>query len=195
MASGGSRRLGKGEVALIVVVTVLVLVFVLMLVQRLGSGGERAGSASPTPAPVTATQTPTPTETAEEEPTAPEGEDLSTLDYTFVTPSGNIACAMEPARTVCAIASFTYEVPEEEAAACEGGNVGHFLEVTGEGTRLVCDTSGPEPTIDIEGVPVLDYGQTNEANGFACISEETGVTCTHEGSGRSIALRRADFTL
>lgn len=194
MAAGGSGRLGKGEMTLIVVVTALVLVFVLMLVQRLGSADEGAGTASPTTPPVPSTQTPTPTETAEE-PAAPEGEDLSDLDYTFVTPSGNIACAMEAARTVCGIASFTYEVPQEEAAACEGGNVGHFLEVTGEGTRLVCDTSGPEPTIDIEGVPVLDYGQTNEANGFACLSEETGVTCTHEGSGRSIALRRADFTL
>lgn len=184
MTAGGTGRLSKGELALIVVVTVLVLVFVLMLVQRLGAPGtDRAEAASPT---TTATQD------AEDRAA---GEDLSGLDFSFVTPSGNIACAIGDDRTVCGIGRFEYEVPEQAAARCEEGNVGHFLAVSAEATTLLCDTSGREPTIDTAGVPVLDYGESTEANGFTCLSEETGVTCTHEESGRSISVRRAEYRL
>lgn len=190
MAAGGTGRLRRGEVALIVVVTVLVLVFVVMLVQRLDASGTDRPGATPDTTSTSATSA-----NAQDSEEGTAGGDLSALDYTFVTPSGNIACAIGENRTVCGIRRFEYDVPEQAAARCEEGNVGHFLAVSAEETTLLCDTSGPEPAIDTAGVPVLGYGESTEANGFTCLSEETGVTCTHEDSGRTISVRRALYTL
>ncbi|MFH5822397.1 hypothetical protein [Georgenia sp. AZ-5] len=191
MAKAGSRgRLSGGEIAVVAVSVVLVLAFVIMMTTRL-TGGEASAEPGATPTAPAATAAPSPTATQ-----APEGEDLSDVAFDFAAPSGNIACAIETDRALCGIASFGYadDIPAADVERCDG-TIGHFLQVTAEGSSLVCDTSGQTLSIDAAGLPVLDYGQEQSARGFTCASDETGMTCAHEKSGYSFSVRRAAYDL
>lgn len=184
MAGPGARRgLSGGETALVLVVAVLVLVFLILLGQRLLPWAAPEAGASPDG-------------TAEQSgaPAGSTGEDLAGLDYDVVTPSGNIACALDPDRVVCAIEYYDYSVPGPVADSC-AGNAGHVLAVTAETSSLLCDTSGPTPTIDTSGAEELDYGESVAEGEFRCLSEETGMTCEHTGTGRSISVARAAYSL
>jgi hypothetical protein len=186
------RSLSGGERAIVVVSLVLVLVFAVLLAVRL-TGSAEPGTAAATPTPVTAASG---TATTTEDAVEADGEDLSQVSWDFVAPSGNIACAVDAERALCGISTFEYadQIPAAEVQACEG-TVGHFLEVTAEGSALVCDTSGQELTIDAVGVPALGYGQEESTNGFTCASDETGMTCRHDESGYSFSVRRAAYDL
>ena len=191
MAQAGARRLSGSEIAVVAVSVVLLAVFVVMLMLRLSPDGGGAGpQADPT-----ATAPPAAGATGEATTAPAPGEDLSGVSFDFVSPSGNIACAVDGERALCGITEFDYadEIPEAETRAC-AGTVGHYLQVTAEGASLVCDTSGQAPTVD-PGTAVLDYGQSESADGFTCESAETGMTCTHDESGYSFSVRRAAYTL
>ncbi|MCK6210602.1 hypothetical protein KZX45_08615 [Georgenia sp. EYE_87] len=187
-------RLSGGERAVIVVSLVLVAAFAVLLSLRL-TGNADPGPASATTAPP-ATSGPAATATAGKEATEPAGEDLSEVSWDFVSPTGNIACAVDAERALCGIASFEYadQIPAAVVQACDG-TVGHFLQVTAEGSSLVCDTSGEALTIDAAGVPALGYGQEESAEGFTCASAETGMSCRHDQSGYSFSVRRAAYDL
>jgi hypothetical protein len=187
MAEQGTGRLSGGEKALVAVTAALVLIFAVMLVVRLSG----PGGASPAAGATTAAPSAPATATA-----APKGEDLSGTTFDFAAPSGNIACTIDAERALCGIADFTFadDIPAAEKAACDG-TVGHFLQVTAEGSSLVCDTSGKALTIDASGVPTLGYGQERSTHGFTCASSESGMTCTHDASGYSFSLRRAAYRL
>lgn len=193
MAQAGARRLSGGEIAVVVVSLLLVAAFVVMLAVRLstaddaGAAGADSGS--------TPTGTSAASGTSEASTAPPAGEDLSGVAFDFVSPSGNIACDIDGERALCGIAAFDYaeEIPEAETRACEG-TVGHYLQVTADGASLVCDTSGQVPAV-ADGTAVLDYGQTESADGFTCESSETGMACTHDESGYSFSVRRAGYTL
>jgi hypothetical protein len=188
-------RLSGGERAIVVVSLVLVVVFAVLLAVRFTGaadpGSAAATTASATPSGGTASATDTATEEATE-----AGEDLSGVQWDFASPSGNIACAVESDRALCGISNFEYadKIPAAEVQACEG-TVGHFLEVTAEGSSLVCDTSGQDLTIDVAGVPALGYGEEESTDGFTCASDETGMSCRHDDSGYSFSVRRAAFDL
>ncbi|TRW42868.1 hypothetical protein [Georgenia yuyongxinii] len=186
----GTRRLSGAETAMAVVAAVLVLVFAVMLAMRVSGPGGQTPAAASGPQETTATST-----AAEEEP-ATAGEDLSGVSFDFAAPSGNIACSIDAERALCGIADFSYadSIPSAEVAACEG-TVGHFLQVSTEGAELVCDTSGQQLQIDTSGLPTLGYGQERTAQGFTCISSETGMSCTHDDTGSSFAVRRAAYDL
>ena len=186
-------RLSGGERAVVVISLVLVVAFAVLLTLRL------TGNADPGPASATAAAT-TPsaavTATTTEDPTEAAGEDLSDVSWDFVSPTGNIACAVDAERALCGIASFEYadQIPAAVVQACEG-TVGHFLQVTADGSSLVCDTSGQALTIDAAGVPALGYGQEESTDGFTCASDETGMSCRHDESGYSFSVRRAAYDL
>ncbi|MDD9206242.1 hypothetical protein PU560_07130 [Georgenia sp. 10Sc9-8] len=184
MAGPGTRRgPSGGETVLVLVVAVLVLAFLIMLSQRFlpWAAAPEAGAS------------PDGTEQSDVRDGS-TGEDLSGLDHDVVTPSGNIACALDPDRVVCAIESYDYSVPGPVSDSC-AGNAGHFLVVTAESSSLACDTSGPTPTIDTSGAEELDYGESVAEGEFRCLSEETGMTCEHTGTGRSISVARAAYSL
>jgi hypothetical protein len=195
MAQAGRSRLSRGERAVVVVSLVLVAVFVVLLTVRL------TGSAAPGPttaagagtAPPSAARTAAPTEEATE---AVTGENLADVSWDFVSPSGNIACAVDDERALCGIANFEYadRIPTAVVEECDG-KVGHFLQVTADGASFVCDTSGQDLTIEAAGTPALGYGQEETVDGFTCTSEETGMTCRHDESGYSFAVRRAAYDL
>lgn len=196
MAQAGRSRLSGGERAVLVVSVVLVAVFAVLLVLRL------SGSSAPGPTPAatagtaTTPETSAPTDATEEATEAATGEDLSDVSWDFVSPSGNIACAVDDERALCGIATFEYaeKIPAAEVERCDG-KVGHFLQVTADGSSLVCDTSGQDLTIDAAGKPALGYGEEESVDGFTCISEETGMSCRHDTSGYSFSVRRAAYDL
>jgi len=195
MAQAGRSRLSGGERAIVIVSVVLVAVFAVLLAVRLtGSaapGESPSASTGVTPSsPATAPDaTETPTDTA-------TGEDLADVSWDFVSPSGNIACAVDTERALCGIATFEYaeKIPAAVVEKCDG-KVGHFLQVTEEGASLVCDTSGQDLKIEAAGVPALGYGQEESVDGFTCTSEETGMTCRHDASGFSLSVRRSTYDL
>ncbi|PFG38561.1 hypothetical protein ATJ97_1042 [Georgenia soli] len=195
MAQAGRSRLSGGERAVVVISALLVVAFAVLLAVRFtGSSAPEATTAATsgtaTPSGTTATG---PTEDPTE---APTGEDLTDVAWDFVSPSGNIACTVDDERALCGIATFEYadKIPAAEVERCDG-KVGHFLQVTAEGSSLVCDTSGQDLTIDAAGTPALGYGQEESVDGFTCLSEETGMSCRHDTSGYSFSVRRAAYDL
>ncbi|WP_043502189.1 DUF6636 domain-containing protein [Georgenia sp. SUBG003] len=195
MAQAGRSRLSGGERAVVVVSVVLVAVFAVLLAVRL------TGSAAPGPSTAAGTGTasatrPTTSDATEEPTDSTRGEDLADVAWDFVSPSGNIACAVDDERALCGIATFEYadQIPAAVVEECDG-KVGHFLQVTADGASFVCDSSGQDLTIEGAGTPALGYGQEERTDGFTCASEETGMTCRHEASGYSFSVRRSAYDL
>lgn len=183
------RRLTPAQIMLVVVVSVLVLVLVVLLVQRLGSGGE-APATTPPPA---ATSTTAPPESPEQTATEPPEGGASTEAAYFASPTGNIACQLTEDAADCVIASFSYE--PDDLGSCEAepsgeGERGGHLRVEPAGASMPC-----EPLVVAGDVPVLDYGESTEAHGYRCTSEESGVSCRHTESGYGFSVARAEYDL
>ncbi|MHB1064237.1 MAG: hypothetical protein ACYC1Z_07110 [Georgenia sp.] len=196
MATAGRGRLRGGEIAVVALTALLVIVLAVMLVQRFGGG---VGSAGGTPSATGTAAGPAqePTDGGSTGSTVPtRGEDLGGITFDFVSPSGNIGCAVSVDRALCGIATYDYAdaIPAAEVKACDG-SVGQFLQVTAKGAGLVCDTSDQELTIATDGVDVLEYGSEVTIDGFTCRSETDGVSCRHDESGYSFSVRRAGYTL
>jgi hypothetical protein len=108
----------------------------------------------------------------------------------FVTPSGNIACAMSDDEVRCDVAQRSWTLPaipadcEQEfgaGAVLSGGRVG----------ELTC----AEGTVAGRGLEVLEYGSAVRRKGVLCASRETGVRCEDEQSRHGFQVARADYEL
>lgn len=195
MATARRSRLRSGEIAVVALTALLVIVLAVMLVQRLGGVDSAGGTPSATGTAAGPAQEPT--DGGSTGSTAQtRGEDLAGITFDFVSPSGNIGCAVSVDRALCGIATYDYAdaIPAAEVKACDG-TVGQFLQVTAKGAGLVCDTSGQKLTIATDGVDVLEYGSEVTIDGFTCRSETDGMSCRHDESGYSFSVRRSGYTL
>jgi hypothetical protein len=121
-------------------------------------------------------------------------------DFTFVTPSGNIACDMFPSMpgAHCEIRDHTWVAP-----ATTTGPFGRPCDFNFGGLQLWVDTGKPSGLGCYEGVsdferhdlPTLDYGQTHSVGAITCDSEPSGVTCTDSSTGHFFRVSRESYQL
>jgi len=141
----------------------------------------------PLPPPTSATTLPPPTPPATSSTTAP-GMTTVALNG-FVSPSGNIACAMSAASARCDLQTRTWSLPPRPAN-CEF-DWGGSLKVTGQGPGfLACVSDSPFGV-----TAVLAYGTRSTIGPMTCTSAETGMTCVNTATGHGFSVSRDDYRL
>ncbi len=159
-----------------------------------GAGDTAASSTSTTPADTSsATAASTgavATTAATSTPTSTPGTTTRTVHLTqFQSPSHNIGCYLDGAGARCDISQKSW-TPPPKPADCEldwGGG----LSVDTKRSRVVCAGD----TVLDPSAPVLAYGEASEAGAFVCVSDQTGMTCTHRPSGYGFQLSRQSYKL
>ena len=139
------------------------------------------GSAAPSSAaPSTAAPTPSASPTAA--PAKPAPQDAAQLDG-FATPSGNIVCTMTEAGTSCTITQYDF-IPADPS--CGNTNASPFtVTVAPDGTVSgACGAGAPAAQT------TLNYGGSAKNGGFACTSDQSGVSCWNEQTGKGFKLAR-----
>jgi hypothetical protein len=108
------------------------------------------------------------------------------FEYTgFLSPTGNVACAIDADLARCDIIDHDWS-PPPRPADCEF-DYGQGISVApGEPAAFVCagdTTFGPDE--------LLPYGQSITAGPMSCESAESGITCrdTQSGNGFTISLK------
>ncbi|WP_331757817.1 hypothetical protein OG225_41390 (plasmid) [Nocardia sp. NBC_01377] len=112
----------------------------------------------------------------------------------FVSPSGNIACRIEPNATppavVCEATDIAFTAPP--VPDCDSNRYGHVVVlVVGDRPRFPC---APQP-LPSQALPRLPYGSHSTAGPFTCDSAENGVTCRDTGTGNGFRLARETYDL
>jgi hypothetical protein len=93
----------------------------------------------------------------------------------FKTPTDNIHCAIYGDGFRCEIKENTAKLPPQPADCnLDWGNA-FGMSVTGASARA-CHGD----TIQHPDHPVLGYGKTWRKDGYSCISQRTGLTCTNK---------------
>lgn len=184
MSAGPSPRprLSNGMIAFILVDVILVLAVVIVAFVTF-----RGPSSPSTPtATSTATSSATPSAAGQD---APAPVERTGMARTFASPSGNITCTIDETGARCGIASLANDPAPVEG--CDG-SVGHVYVVTTAGVPEVpCVSKDDKPKKAGKKVDVLDYGAVVREFGYTCMSEEAGVTCTDDTTGRGFTLARA----
>lgn len=210
------------------VAAVLLAVTVVLLAVRGGDGSVEASAGDPTaattsdaggkpsatadapaatgaPAPsASGPATPTPPATGSPAAGTPGPQDVvldpATPYTTFVSPSGNIACALGSADggafARCEVGDVTWSVPRP--ADCEldwgGGENGRGDVSVGNGGVASPVCAGD--TVRDPAAMVLPYGSAVRlGDELACRSSEAGVRCENLTSGNGFAVSRADLEL
>lgn len=136
---------------------------------------------TPPPPPADTTE---PTSEASQEPTETSGEQVAEA---FTTPSGNISCTISNERARCSIASFDYDPPADKPENCKVDPWGSVVVANADGAGFSCAEAPPSSG----EAQKLAYGQSLEAHGMRCTSNEDGVECTHMESGKGFKIARA----
>ena len=104
----------------------------------------------------------------------------------FVSPSGNIVCAIDTDHATCQILDHAFQPPArpDECASAWGDQ----LTVDRSGAGFACHDADLRPD-----APVLAYGDRAASGDVECHSAPTGMTCRHRPSGHGFTLRRAAY--
>jgi hypothetical protein len=148
-------------------------------------GGASAGMGSLAPAP-----TAPPTATASPSP-APSVVIVTASGDTsfFVTPSGNIDCAVSANSVRCDIGDRTWSAPPRpQDCSLDYGN-GVVVDATG--ARLSCAGD----TLLHATTNVLAYGHGVRDGQVLCVSQPSGVRCEYTGTGHGFTLAKEGYTL
>ena len=171
----------------------LAMLPVLLLV--VGCGGDDSDSASPAAPPEIAL-----TAQASASPGAPKPDQLTghksaPADETvaeltgFISPTGNVACMIEPSRARCDIIDRDWSLPPRPAD-CEL-DYGQGISLNSGGSaEFVCagDTAfGPDE--------VLPYGSSTVAGALRCESAEPGITCRDGQTGHGFSIAREAYRI
>lgn len=119
-------------------------------------------------------------------------ERILVTDYTvFESPTGNILCGItgrESNDVRCDIGERDWE-PPPRPAECEF-DYGTGTELDDSGAAITCAS-------DAVGEPelTLEYGERIQGGDILCTSTESGMTCTHQGTGHGFRLARAEYEL
>lgn len=188
-------RLSPAVITLIVVDAVLIVVLVVLMVNL----AQRTPDVEQTAAITSSSASETPTEPESQEPSedpastqAATAPDDAVSIAQFVAPSRNIWCTIDEVSATCQIGEISYSPPP--IADCGSDLAGHVLTVTEDGARYPCpsgDIAGAAPGDREE----LGYGTTTAVGAFMCTSSQTGVACTHLGTGAGFSVARAGASL
>lgn len=108
----------------------------------------------------------------------------------FVSPSGNIGCAMTRKSVRCDVKSHTYEDPEPPAD-CQELEYGDSITLNGDSAATWTCHGDTVFGTDAD----LPYGASITVGSFTCDSSEAGVTCSNTDSGHSFMLARERYEL
>jgi hypothetical protein len=121
-------------------------------------------------------------------------------DYDFVSPSGNIACAIyaDGSGANCEIRDHTWVAP-----ASTHGPYGRACDFNFGGLSIYVSQGKPAMLGCYEGVSkfnspgdhTLGYGQKNSRGVITCESEPSGVTCTDTATGHYFRISRESYEL
>ncbi|MGI5129600.1 protein kinase domain-containing protein [Pseudonocardia sp. CA-107938] len=107
----------------------------------------------------------------------------------FRTPSGNIACRMDPNEVRCDVGDRTWTVPARPPGCTGAWATGATISGSGEGTlSCVADDLGGSPA-------VLGYGESVRLGQLVCVSRQTGVRCENGATLHGFAVSRTSFEL
>ncbi len=120
--------------------------------------------------------------TASATTSAPDGAALR-----FVSPSGNIRCAIGTQGARCDIIQRDWEPPAQPASCQQRWAPGVYVDSRGSG--LVCDDTS------VSGGAPLEYGESVIRGVYRCDSDESGMRCTNTATGRGFAVARAAYRL
>ena len=134
----------------------------------------------PATTPVDGTQSPPPPAATPAAPAVPV--------TSFVSPSGNIACAISEQFARCDVAEKTWDpgTPPADCALVFGAGV-------------VVDAAGPRVTCAAEslvgsGGGTLEYGREVAVGDFSCASSEAGMRCAQASTGLGFSVSRRAYT-
>ncbi|WP_454044302.1 hypothetical protein [Cellulosimicrobium sp. Marseille-Q8652] len=146
-------------------------------ISLLGGGGGADDPADPGAAPSAGT-------TQDAEPTT----QAPTVTETFASETRNIACEMTDVGVTCSIAELaTQPAP---VAGCDG-SVGYRVVLDDAGVNQPCVPAAEQPQPAAADVEVLPYGESKTVGGFTCDSENTGVTCRDDATGKGFTVAKA----
>ena len=128
---------------------------------------------------------------AETEPAepGPYGDRQSGITF-FVSPSGNIGCAMSKESVRCDVKSHTYQDPKP-SADCQDLEYGDSITLDGDSAATWTCHGDTVFGTDSE----LPYDASITLGPFRCDSAQAGVTCSNEDSGHSFTLARERYEL
>ena len=148
--------------------------------------GLSACAGSPDPQPTTASPATTIASARSSEPTtstAPQPLDREVSGYTgFISPTGNISCAIDVDLARCDIIDHDWE-PPPRPADCEFDYGQGIQIVPGEPASFVC---AGDTTFGAEDV--LAYGEAITAGPLRCESQKSGITCRDVESDHSFTI-------
>ncbi len=108
----------------------------------------------------------------------------------FTSPSGNIACAMEPAEVRCDIRDRAWSPPARPAECPSQTGFGQGIRIRAQGPAgFVC---GGDTTFGAGSA--LPYGQYQANGGVSCNSEPSGMRCSNS-DGHGFTLSREAYSL
>ncbi|MEU6698308.1 serine/threonine-protein kinase [Pseudonocardia sp. NPDC046786] len=184
----------------------LALLVVLALLLR-GSGEPAAEGDASGPEPSTTAPAPTTEPTTGPPPTTPAGDTTDLLagatvvdtaqDVRYVdpsgalrfrSPSGNIACALEPFEVRCDVLERTWEVPPVPASCRQAYGTGTRLAGAAPGELTCVGDTIADPTL-----PVLEFDRVLRSDEITCVSRTTGVECRNTTTGHGMAVARASY--
>ncbi|MCE3550227.1 protein kinase [Pseudonocardia sp. RS11V-5] len=176
----------KVPVAVGAAVTVLAAAAVAGVLALRGDGDPGPTAAPPTTVPTAAATSAVPATTP------PSDVRVSAEPTGFSSPSGNIACSLQPNSVRCDIAQAEWDpttVPDRPAECA--GVWGDSLQITGtDRADFACHSD----TVFGTG-PVLDYGRALRVGDVTCTSRQTGVECRVGASGHGFGLSRTAYQL
>lgn len=141
------------------------------------------GGSVPTTTPLAPTTTPPPPSTPAPTPRKPAPPPPPS---SFLSPSGNIRCALAGPTARCDIIKRTYK-PGPIPASCQG-SYGSSVYANAKVAGFGCVSDF------VPAGPVLPYGQTTTYNGTRCTSARDAMTCTTAaGHGFVLSRGRATF--
>jgi hypothetical protein len=183
----GRRRPWPAIVAAAAIGSVLAVAAVLVLGS--GAGWFGGGQQTPVGQPTSAPPPPPP-------PGITKVVDVGTDDSygagtaRFVTPSGNIACAVSGTEARCDVGQRTWTLPPTPADCA--GEFGTGAVLTGsEPGRLSCVSD----TLANPSLKELAYGTAVRLGTVVCASRENGVRCEDDRTGHGFQVARAAYEL
>lgn len=112
--------------------------------------------------------------------------------YRFSSPSYNINCQIltngSPGGIECTIGKHRFPTPPKPDRDCTGAFGGH-TSLSAKGALLIC-RGDPLPNRNA----ILDYGQTLEIAGVACLSTKSGVKCELADSSAGFILSQDEIS-
>jgi hypothetical protein len=107
----------------------------------------------------------------------------------FVTPSGNIACALTATGARCDIGDRSWVVPAKPAS-CQL-DYGNGVSVNASGAAVSCAGD----TLLHSNTNVLAYGHGIRNGQVQCVSQPTGVRCEYLAGGHGFTIAKEAYTL